>query len=164
MQNRNRKMMLALLMLTMSVSLAWADGANLPASGVVEQDTVATVNPEPIDYDAIAAVMVQKLHADATLNTEQQAEIAALTVEYFQERQAVLDVPKRDPLSEEVIMLLQQMENRYQAEVNRLLSSEQRETVNVKREERKAEVLREAQVMAKEAAAGREQTNKETSN
>ena len=159
MQNGKRKMMLALLMLTMSVSIAYAEDSI--------QTVSKSVNPKPIDYVAVAAAVVQKLHADATLSVEQQAQIAELTAEYYQERQAILDVPKRWMYSEEVMTLLKEIEDRYQEDINQILSPEQRETVKAQREERKNEMIRDAQVAAKEAAAlmkEREQTNEETSN
>ena len=170
MQKTKRKTMLALLMLTMSVSLAYADDSNRSANEFDEPVTVEpgkTVEPKPVDYVATAALMVQKLHADATLNSEQQAQIEELTVEYLQERQEILSVPKRYQYSAEALMLLQEMEDRYQEEINQLLSDQQRETVNTKREERKNVMLQESQVAAREAAVfitEQEQSSEERSN
>ena len=167
---KKRKTMFALLMSVMIVSLAYADESKQSANESVEPvtvDTDATVKPEPVDYNVISAVTVQKLHADAELDAVQQAQIADLTVAYFQERQAVLDVPDRYPFSEKVIMLLKEIEDRYQEEVNRLLSPEQRESVNTKRKERKNVMLQESQVAAREAAVfitEQEQSNEERSN
>ena len=176
MQNRKRKTLSALVMLTVCVSTVWADDAKgtavESAETVIETtettvEAVKPVEPAVIDYVAISARTMQKLHADAALNTGQQAQIAELTLAYFHERQAVLDVPARNRFSYEVITLLKTIEDRYQEEVDKLLSDQQRETVNAKREERKNEVLREVQAVASEAAPlmrEREETNEETSN
>ena len=118
-----------------------------------------------------AAQMVQKLNSDVTLNAEQQTRIAELTASYLQERQVILDSIFKDPLPEELtkepvpgeaikdslskvaigkifsgetIRQFQEIEERYQAEINQLLSAEQRNAVNAKREERKSELLQDA--------------------
>ena len=142
MNTTKRKTLSALLILTVSVSLAWAD------------NPVKT----SIDYAETASVMVQKLHADVNLSSGQQTQIADLTVVYFQERQAVLDAAEQEWLAEEaarqsereadeviypysltseVIEQLGKIEDRYQAAINEVLSPEQRAAASAKREERK---------------------------
>ena len=128
-----------------------------------------------------SSLMVQKLHADVMLSTEQQALITELTVIYFQERQAVLDVlveeqPSesdviaeeqlsgldvltKDPsspmgvrtkylFSEEVIMELRAIEERYLTGIDQVLSSEQRGALTSKQAERESQAEQEAQETA----------------
>ena len=173
MTSKNRKVLSVLLISAVSVSLAWAD------------DAVNTVNT-PVDFTESASITVQKLHSDVTLNTEQQAQVAELTVAYFNERQAVLEAAEQKWIAEEairqakekekakdakeeqttgekvvypfslkrgVILQLQEIEDRYQTEVDQVLSPEQRETRKSKLEERKNQAFQEAQ----EAANARNQ-------
>jgi len=178
MKIRNRKVLSALLIPAVSVSLAWAN------------DSIKTVNT-PVDYAETVSITVQKLHSDVILDTEQQAQIAELTVAYFNERQAVLEAAEKKWLAEEairqakekekakdakegqetvakvvypfslkrgVILQLQEIEDRHQAEIDQVLSAEQKEMRKAKLEERKNQAFQEAQEAAN--ARNQAQSNK----
>ncbi len=146
MKKTKRKTLLALLSLT--VSVAWA---NDPIR-VTDQSAEKAVVSER------AAGMVEKLRSDVSLSSEQQIQITALAETYFQERQAVLETAGTEKFSEEVMMQLKVIQDRYQMGVDQVLSTDQQKTIATKREERKNVAIEEARTAAREAATGTKQT------